>query len=230
MSEYLDLGMVIAAGGSGSRFSKTENKLLADFRGKPLLIHSLEMFLPVVARGNLIVAAPENLLDTMRELVDEYLPGNTVRWTPGGATRVASVANAVRLLDKKIRLAAIHDAARPLADCELLDQLSVAAREFGGAIPGIAPVDTVKAVDSNGMVTQNLIRKELALVSTPQVFDLQQYLEALDALDAEVVDGRREDPVLTDDAAIFMRNGGRVKVVFSSRNNLKITLPGDILA
>lgn len=228
MSGCLDLGMVIAAGGSGSRFSKTVNKLLVDFRGKPLLVHSLETFLPLVAPGNLVVAAPAELLDVMRSIAGEYLPGNSIRWTVGGATRVASVANAVRLIDPAVQLVAIHDAARPLAGRELLNELAAAALEYGGAIPGVPPVDTVKVIDSNGVITQNLVRKNLALVATPQVFVLQQYLAALAVLPPEILDGRCEDAVLTDDAAVFMQNGGRVKVVFSAQNNLKITLPSDI--
>ena len=89
------LGMVIAAGGSGSRFSKTVNKLLVDYRGKPLMIHALSAFLPVLEPGNMAIAAPESEMENMQNLVNEYLPGNNIRWVVGGTTRLASVANAV---------------------------------------------------------------------------------------------------------------------------------------
>jgi len=158
------LGIVIAAGGSGSRFSKKVNKLLVEYKNKPLLIHSLETFLPV-APDNLVVAAPADLLTEMRSLVDEFLPGNKIKWTPGGATRLASVNKAANLLDNDTDLIAIHDAARPLADRQLLTELCNAALEYSGAIPGVAPVDTVKEVDENGIIVKNLIRKQLALVA-----------------------------------------------------------------
>ena len=89
------LGMVIAAGGSGSRFSKKVNKLLVDYHGKPLMIHALSTFLPVLSPGNMVIAAPAAELENMRNTVNEYLPGNTIQWVVGGATRLASVANAV---------------------------------------------------------------------------------------------------------------------------------------
>ena len=39
---------------------------------------------------------------------------------------------------------------------------------------------------------------------------------------------RSEAPELTDDAAIFMRAGGRVKVVSGLGTNLKITVAADL--
>ena len=220
--------MVIAAGGSGSRFSKKVNKLLIEYKNKPLLIHSLETFLPVVFPGNLAVAAPEDLLEEMRSLVDKFLPGNCIKWTVGGATRLASVANAAKLLEKDTDLIAVHDAARPLADIDLLDELCKAAAEYGGAVPGVTPVDTVKEIDENGLIVKNLIRKQLANVATPQVFNFGKYMNALEMLPEDLLSGKVENPMLTDDAALFMLNGNQVKTVFSTRNNYKVTLPGDL--
>ena len=222
-------GMVIAAGGSGSRFSKTVNKLLVEYKNKPLLIHSLENFLPAVYNNNLAVAAPEDLLCEMKSIVDKYLPDNNIRWITGGATRLASVARAAALLDDDLDFIGIHDAARPLADIELLEELISAAGEFGGAIPGSAPVDTVKEIDANGLVVKNLIRKQLANVATPQVFNYASYMEALHDLPADIQYGTAEDPMLTDDAALFTLAGYQVKVVFISKNNFKVTLPGDLV-
>ena len=226
--DNIKLGMVIAAGGSGSRFSKTVNKLLIEYKNKPLLIHSLETFLPVVFPGNLAVAAPEDLLEEMRSLVDKFLPGNCIKWTVGGATRLASVAKAAKLLDNDTDLIAVHDAARPLADVDLLDKLCEAAVEYGGSVPGVAPVDTVKEINEDGLIVKNLIRKQLANVATPQVFNYNKYMDALAMLSEDVLSGRVENPMLTDDAALFTQAGYQVKVVFSSKNNYKVTLPGDL--
>ena len=225
---FKDLAMIIAAGGSGSRFSKTQNKLLAEYRGKKLLLYSLETFLPVLPEKALIVAAPADLLDEMRSIVDKALPNNTIQWTTGGATRVASVANALELVPPECRMVAIHDAARPLATVELLQKLYRAANEFGGAVPGIAPVDTVKEINSDGMICKNLVRSTLAMVATPQVFRLDEYKKSLQTLPQEVIKGQREEKLLTDDAAFFTQAGFKVKVVMSSEPNPKITYAQDI--
>ena len=225
---FKDLAMIIAAGGSGSRFSKTQNKLLTEYRGKTLLLYALETFLPVLPAKALIVAAPADLLDEMRSIVDRALPGNQIQWTIGGATRLASVANALKLVPPECRMAAIHDAARPLATVELLQELYQAADEFGGAIPGSAPVDTVKEIDSNGLICKNLVRSSLAMVATPQVFRLQEYRQSLQMLPQDVITGKREEKLLTDDAASFTEAGFKVKVVISSEPNPKITYIQDI--
>jgi len=225
---FKDLGLVIAAGGSGSRFSSSQNKLLVDYRGKPLFIHALATFLPLVAPGNLVIAVPCSLQAEMQAVADKYLPGNQIKWTVGGASRLASVVKGINLLPEDLELVAIHDAARPLATAELLDSLCSAARSVGGAIPGIAPVDTVKAIDSNGFITQNLVRKNLAMVATPQVFQLAKYKAALSLLPEELLSGNAESPLLTDDAAVFMQANHPVKVVFSAQSNPKITNPEDI--
>lgn len=224
---FKDLAMIIAAGGSGSRFSKTQNKLLAEYRGKKLLLYSLETFLPVLPEKALIAAAPADLLDEMRTVVDNALPGNNIQWTVGGATRVASVANALKLVPPECRMVAIHDAARPLATVELLQELYQAAAEFGGAIPGTAPVDTVKEIDHNGLICKNLIRSNLAMVATPQVFRLDEYRKSLEALPGEVISGQREEKLLTDDAAFFTGAGFKVKVIISEQPNPKITYAQD---
>ena len=222
------LGMVIAAGGSGSRFSSTENKLLVDYRGKPLMIHALSTFLPVLEPGNVVIAAGAAEIETMQNLVAKYLPGNNLHWVLGGATRLASVANAIAALPGDLELVAIHDAARPLATVKLLTELCESARIHGGAIPGSTPVDTIKKVDKNGMIVENLVRSDLMAVATPQVFQYRQYCQALQQLPGELLNGQTESKLITDDAALFLLNGGKVKVVFSSEPNNKITLPEDI--
>ena len=51
-----DLGVIIAAGGSSQRYGE-RNKLLEMLGGLPVLLHSVRNFSPLVAPGNLIVAA-----------------------------------------------------------------------------------------------------------------------------------------------------------------------------
>ncbi|MBE6366943.1 MAG: hypothetical protein E7052_03415 [Lentisphaerae bacterium] len=224
------LGMIIAAGGSGSRFSKTVNKLLVEYNNKPLIVHALSTFLPVISPGSLVVAAPADLLETMRQTVNEYLPDNQIVWTVGGATRLASIVNAFKLLPDDLKLLAIHDAARPLATVKLLHELCNEALIHGGAIPGSMPSDTIKVIDENHLITGNLIRRDLAAVATPQVFDYSCYKKALSMLPEAVLTGVCEDPQLTDDAALFNRGGFAVKVLFSSDCNFKVTVRSDLKA
>lgn len=220
--------MIIAAGGSSRRFGGEKNKLLCDYNNKPLIVHALETFCPVISRDRMIVAAPVDLLEQMRSVVEKYLPGNSIIWTLGGKTRVHSVIKALQAVPDDTDLLAIHDAARPLATVDLLTGLCAAAALIGGAVPGQTPVDTIKVVNADNLVTGNPVRKDLAAVATPQVFDFHRYQAAVKTLDDRIVNGEIDDPSLTDDAAIFMHGGGQVKVVFSSFPNPKITYINDL--
>ena len=223
-----NLGMIVAAGGAGKRFSVNQNKLLAEFHGQPVLLHALRHFLPNLTPGMLVVVAPENMLELMRALCDEAFPANRIIWCRGGATRIASVYNGFCAFRQQPEWIAIHDAARPLADAALLQRLLDAASECGGAIPGKTPVDTVKIIDQEGFVAANLARSALFLTGTPQVFHGESYRKALSLLPEAVRNGSEEPLELTDDAAIFVRAGFRVKAVYSNDPNPKITIQDDL--
>ena len=66
--------LIMAAGGSSRRFGGEKNKLLCDYNNKPLIVHALETFCPVISRDRMIVAAPVDLLEQMRSVVEKHLP------------------------------------------------------------------------------------------------------------------------------------------------------------
>ena len=66
----------------------------------------------------------------------------------------------------------VHDAARPLASPALFIAVIAAVTDGGadGAVPGVAPSDTIKVVDESGRVTNTIDRTTLVAVQTPQAF------------------------------------------------------------
>ena len=66
------------------------------------------------------------------------------------------------------------------------------------------------------------------MVATPQVFRLNEYRQSLRMLPEDVISGKREEKLLTDDAAFFTEGGFKVKVVISTAPNPKITYIQDI--
>jgi 2-C-methyl-D-erythritol 4-phosphate cytidylyltransferase len=118
----------------------------------------------------------------------------------------------------------VHDAARPLAPPTLFAAVLEALQEEGvvGAVPGLAPNDTIKVVDPSMNVTNTLDRASLVSVQTPQAFKAT----ALRAAHARAQN--TPDLVATDDAMLVEASGGRVRVVPGYPGNLKITTPDDL--
>jgi 2-C-methyl-D-erythritol 4-phosphate cytidylyltransferase len=83
--------------------------------------------------------------------------------------------------------------------------------------------DTVKRVDASGAVMQTLDRDELWAVQTPQVFRREALRVALE-VPAQVLASA------TDDAWLIERRGGRVIVVQTPGENLKVTTAADLRA
>jgi 2-C-methyl-D-erythritol 4-phosphate cytidylyltransferase len=90
-----------------------------------------------------------------------------------------------------------------------------------GAIAASPVTDTIKRADEDGRVLSTLERSELWAVQTPQVFRRGSLRRALE-VPAEVL------AEATDDASLIERMGGRVVVVPSPRENLKVTTPSDL--
>ena len=155
---------------------------------------------------------------------------------PAGADAPAGTSGvkggAVRSESVRLALAAaapgdpvlVHDAARPLLTAELARATIEALEQdetIDAAIAAVPMADTVKRV-SGGLVLQTLDRDELWGVQTPQVFRRAALERALDVPDDVLAQA-------TDDAWLIERAGGRVRVVESTRENLKITTSHDLV-
>ena len=206
--------LIVVAGGAGRRFGG--DKLQAELRGRPLLIHTLERLAPAAKRTVLVV--PSGREEGIRRLIGRFLPELELRLVAGGATRAESVRNGVLAADPaEDELVAVHDAARPLATRELLASLCRRAREVGGAVPGFPQADAQKRVDGDGVITADLARENVWNVGTPQVFTAGAIRRAYFDNDAAGC---------IDDAEAVRRAGGHVAVVPATEPNLKITVPG----
>jgi 2-C-methyl-D-erythritol 4-phosphate cytidylyltransferase/2-C-methyl-D-erythritol 2,4-cyclodiphosphate synthase len=219
MKKIHDLGIVIVAGGSSTRFG-SGNKLFADLGGVPVFIHSVRAFAPLTEPGQTVLVVPSGETDRFRRALEVFAPECGVRLVPGGAVRTESVKNGLRALSPETGIAAIHDAARPLAPQELLLELVETAEKFHcGAIAAERIVDSVCRTDSDGRITENVPREDLRRIQTPQVFPYAEICACYEELG---------DTVLTDDSAAFRACGREVVVVENPLCNLKLTTRADL--
>lgn len=213
---------IVVAGGSGRRFGAP--KQYAPLAGRPVLEWSVEACRSCSA--GVVLVLPDDAGGEAGQAGDgESAPGPRERFgadvvVAGGPTRSDSVRRGLSAVPEEADVIVVHDAARPLASPALFAAVVGALDEAGvdGAVPGVAPADTIKVVDRTGCVERTLDRSALVAVQTPQAFRARVLRRA----HAEA------GPGATDDAVVVEQLGGRVKVVPGEATNLKITDPSDL--
>jgi len=218
------IGVIVAAGGTGSRFGRSEGKQLAPLAGRTVVGWSLQALARLPGVRALVVAGePDREAEYWRHLEDVRTSAPEMRVVPGAATRQGSVAAALDALSPDCGIVVVHDGARPLVTTELAASLVsalLAAPEADGVVAGHPSVDTLKRVEA-GRIVRTLDRAEVWTVQTPQVFRAE-------AIRGAHVAAREAGFLGTDDAALVEREGGNVLVVEGPRDNIKITLTEDI--
>ena len=210
-------GAVIVAAGSAQRMGGTD-KVMADLGGVPVVMRAIRAFQDCDAIREIVVVTREDLVTTLMGMCAKLDKVKAV--VVGGKDRPESVGRGLNALSDKVKLAAIHDGARPLISWQVIDRTVRAANSFGAAAPAIPVKDTIKVVNG-GIVKETPERKHLFAVQTPQVFDLALLRGALQKAAAE-------EAAITDDCSAVERMGMSVKIVEGDERNLKITTPMDL--
>jgi 2-C-methyl-D-erythritol 4-phosphate cytidylyltransferase len=214
-----DVGVVIVAGGSGTRVGGDELKQFRWVAGKPMLLHSVQTFMARPDVGMVVVVLPQRYAgDPPPWLfqcdVDRLLV------SLGGRTRSESVANGLDDLPDEAQVVLVHDAARPLVGAATIDRVVTAVREGRSVVAALPVVDTLKEVDEDGRIVRTVSRDPLWRAQTPQGFPRQVIVDAHRRARAERVNA-------SDDAALLERLGLPVHVVRGSERALKVTEAGD---
>jgi 2-C-methyl-D-erythritol 4-phosphate cytidylyltransferase len=214
-----DVGVVIVAGGSGSRVGGKELKQFRWVAGKPMLLHSLQTFM---ARPDVIAVVC---------VLPPALAGDPPPWifqcdvdrlmiSIGGKTRQQSVANGLDDLADEAAITLIHDAARPGVTDAMITRVVDATRRDGAAIAALPVIDTIKVVDSANRVTGTVERTGHWRAQTPQGFRREIIVRAHRDARAARIDA-------TDDAALCERLGIPVSVVHGDERAMKVTEESD---
>lgn len=214
-----NVGVVIVAGGSGSRVGGEELKQFRWIAGKPMLLHSVQAFMAHPAVVNVVCVLPSShAADPPPWLFQCDIERLMI--SVGGRTRMESVYNGLQDLADEAEIVLVHDAARPLVTDETIDRVIAEARAGHGALAALPVVDTIKEVDERGRVKRTVPREGLWRAQTPQGFPRTLLWDAHRRARKEGVDA-------TDDAALVERFGGEVVVVRGSERALKITEAAD---
>lgn len=210
-------GAVILAAGSASRMGGID-KVMAPLGGEPMIARTVRTFQECDAVSEIVIVTREDLILPITNLCKGCDKVKAV--VSGGKSRQESVGMGLNALGKDVKLAAVHDGARPLITWQLIDCCIRAANTYGAAAPAIPVKDTIKTVEG-GIVVNTPERAKLRAVQTPQVFDI-------DLLKGALLKAYQDGAEVTDDCSAVERLGMKIKIVEGDEKNLKVTTPMDL--
>ena len=211
------VGIILMAGLS-TRFGGPKNKQLALLNGKPVFQYSIDTFASYKKFEELIIVVNNDNEPIVKQYVNEK--GIKANIVLGGETRQQSVENALNTLNfNDYEVVVIHDAARPLVDVFILNQVIKAAIEEGASTAYVDITDTVAVKDENDEVVEFTPRKTLASIQTPQAFKLDLLKKAHQ---------NASNKEATDDCSLILSLPHKVKLVKGDKKYHKITRQEDI--
>lgn len=216
--EQQQIGVVIVAGGSGSRMGSSLPKQFALVGGEPILVRTINNFAKAFAGAKIIVVLPAAQIEFWKNYSARFRVARH-KIVEGGEQRFHSVKNGIEALTDYVDLIAIQDGVRPFASVAMLRATAQCAAEYGSAIPVVDAVDSFRVVTNQG--SEIIDRSKLRVVQTPQIFEAGLIRAAYDTLYNEQ---------FTDDASVVeATTPHRVRLCNGERTNIKITTPDDMV-
>ncbi len=213
----MDTHIIITAGGFGKRFGSVIPKQFLEICGKPILVHTMEVFHRTIPNAGITLVLPEMVMHIWDDICARHkleIPHKVVR---GGTTRFNSVKNGLDSIVEET-LIGIHDGVRPLVSSETIIRCFEAADAHGAAIPVMPVHESLRIID-NKEASRPVDRNLYRLVQTPQCF---KYDVIKSAYDTDYQES------FTDDATIVEAAGYKIKLVEGNIENIKITTPSEL--
>jgi 2-C-methyl-D-erythritol 4-phosphate cytidylyltransferase len=219
---------------------KKEYRLLSG--GLTVLGAAVSAFAAVPAIKTIVIVVPADPetgeAAARKALPPEFLAGEkgpAILFVCGGATRRASVFNALSLLaDYAPDFVLIHDGARPWVSPSLINRIIAGAKKYRAVIPLLPLTETPKEtdipLDSSGtgpvFIQRHIKRAFMGAAQTPQGF---AFPEILAAHRQAAVREESAHVEFTDDAEVWASFCGPVAAISGESENRKITFPEDLV-
>ena len=210
------IGALVLAAGRSQRMQGID-KTFAPILGKPLILHTLAVFLDCLDIEKVVLVLPESSIEKARSLIEGIDNSDKLTFCAGGDRRQDSATKGLHALGP-CAWVAVHDGARPCLSPDTLQTALSDARQHGSAVVAVPVTDTLKRADSHAFISATVSREGLWAVQTPQVFPFAVLQRAY----------REVSENVTDDASMVERLGVKIKLTPGSPTNLKVTNPADL--
>ena len=209
---------IILAAGNSVRYGMDRNKNFEEITDKnTVLSYSFREFDKNEYIDNIIVAARENEIDNIKDIIKNENSTKKTKVVLGGAERKDSVYNCIKNTDSDIVI--IHDGARPIIKQKYINKCIENMNKFKGVTIGVRSTDTIKIVDDDGIVINSTNRNNTWSIQTPQCFDREVLLDMHE---------KYKNDMVTDDCMLLEKDNYKVKIIEGDYTNIKITTPNDL--
>ena len=218
---------MIFAGGSGVRMGAGVPKQFLEINGKPVLVHTLELFQYHVMIDKIYISVLREYMDYVQALAEEYHITKLAAIVPGGETAQDSIYNVLVKASQENpadSVVLLHDGVRPYVDADVISDNIRSVERYGSAITSTPSYETVVLSPDGVSVEQVPLRKQTYTAQAPQSFRLGEILDAHNRI--RCTPERYNNMV---DACTIMTTLGRsVHLVPGNRGNIKVTTPEDV--
>lgn len=212
MSNY---SIIITAGGIGKRMGGDLPKQFIEIAGKPILMHTLELFYKYDCNAQLILTLPGEWKEYWQELLQKHQCTIPHVMSEGGSERYHSIKNALKICTGDF--IAVHDGVRPLVSIETISLCFKEVEKQGQVIPVVPINESLRQVFDDSSRAVN--RMGYCIVQTPQCFK------------KSVLENAYTIPFharITDDASLVEEAGFPIHLIDGNIENIKITNKMDL--
>ncbi|NBJ03195.1 2-C-methyl-D-erythritol 4-phosphate cytidylyltransferase [Lachnospiraceae bacterium] len=219
---------VIFAGGVGKRMnSKVKPKQFLEMWGKPIIVHTLEVFEKHPEIDAILVACVPGWINYLKTLISQYQLSKVRKIVPGGETGQLSIYHGLKAAEQleagayRDTIVLIHDGVRPLVNEKVITENIRSVKDHGSAITTVTVTETILVVNEDNEIVDVPERKNSRLARAPQSFFLRDILHAHDRALQEGVQN------YIDSCTLMQHYGHQMFLVDGPKENIKITSPED---
>ena len=216
---------IILAGGHGSRTEQDIPKQFMNIYEKPLIIYTLENFEKHPEIDDIEVVCLDGWHEVLRAYARQYKISK-LRWIiSGGSDGQESTQKGIAALQDVCGaedVVLIHDAIRPFIPQDIITDAIVKCRQNGSGLSAVRCQETIVRTKDGLEGSENIDRKEIMRVQTPQAY---HYGKALWAYEEAARRGIKNEVYIN---TLMLHLGEKVHFSKGTEKNIKITTIDDL--
>lgn len=218
---------IVFAGGSGVRMGAGLPKQFLEVNGKPILVHTMQLFQYHKKIDKIYVSVLEDYIPYVESLVQEYRLSKVACILAGGKTAQDSIYGALKKAEEENEgdsIVLLHDGVRPFVSYDVISENIRSVKKYGSAITCTPCYETVLLSSSGETVEKVPYRKETFSAQAPQSFYLKDIIRVHDTIRASETGYEN----MVDACTMFTSLGMQTHMVQGNRGNIKVTTPEDV--